>query len=204
MTEDPITVWITGLKAGDAAAAEGLWHRYFPNMVALARRKLAGSPAGASDEEDMALSAFDSLCRGAAQGRFPKLADRHCLWPLLALITARKVYDAVHWEHRQKRGGGAVQAESELAGQDGRQFALDEVMAPEPTPQAVAAMNEQCGRLLETLPPPERQVVRYKLEGYTNNEIAQMLQVTPRTVERKLDLVRRTWTEVLRDESSDA
>ncbi len=66
MTDDPITVWITGLKAGDAAAAEGLWRQYFRRMVALARHKLVGLPAGASDEEDVALSAFDSLCRGAA------------------------------------------------------------------------------------------------------------------------------------------
>jgi RNA polymerase sigma factor (sigma-70 family) len=200
MTDDPITVWITGLKAGDAAAAEGLWHQYFQRMVALARHKLVGSPAGASDEEDVALSAFDSLCRGAAQGRFPKLTDRHSLWPLVALITARKAYDTANRERRQKRGGGAVKAESELAGPDGMPFALDDILAREPTPEAVAAMNEECRRLLEQLSPPDRDVVLYKLEGYTNNEIAQRLQVTPRTVERKLDLVRRTWTAALSEE----
>ena len=200
MTDDPITVWITGLKAGDAAAAEGLWRQYFRRMVALARHKLVGAPSGASDEEDVALSAFDSLCRGAAQGRFPKLTDRHSLWPLVALITARKAYDAANRERRQKRGGGAVKAESELAGSDGTPFALDDILAREPTPQAVAAMNEECRRLLEQLALPDRQVVLYKLEGYTNNEIAQRLHVTPRTVERKLDLVRRTWTAALSEE----
>jgi len=202
MSDDPITVWINGLKAGDAEAVERLWQRYFQNMVALARQKLAGRQVRASDEEDVALSAFDSLCRGAAQGRFPKLSDRHCLWPLLALITARKVYDAANRERRQKRGRGAVQAESELAGRDGRQFALDEVVSREPTPQAIAAMKEQCGQLLEELAPLDRQVVLYKLEGYTNLEIAQMLHVSPRTIERKLDLVRRTWTVVLSEESN--
>jgi DNA-directed RNA polymerase specialized sigma24 family protein len=200
MTDDPITVWITGLKNGDAAAAERLWHQYFRRMVGLARQKLAGSPAGSSDEEDVALSAFDSLCRGAAQGRFPKLADRHNLWPLVALITARKACDAANRERRQKRGGGLVKAESELAGRDGRPFVLDGILAREPTPQAIAAMDEQCRRLLEQLSPPDRQVVLYKLEGYTNCEIAQMLHVTPRTVERKLDLVRRTWNAALSEE----
>jgi RNA polymerase sigma factor (sigma-70 family) len=200
MTDDPITVWITGLKSGDAEAAEGLWNQYFRRMVALARHKLAGSPMGSSDEEDVALSAFDSLCRGAAQGRFPKLTDRHSLWPLVALITTRKAYDAANRERRQKRGGGWVKAETELAGADGRPFALDDVLAREPTPEAAAAMNEQCRRLLEQLAPPDRQVVLYKLEGYTNSEIARLLQVTPRTVERKLDLVRRTWTTALSEE----
>jgi RNA polymerase sigma factor (sigma-70 family) len=202
MTEISITVWINGLKNGDAEAAERLWQRYFHRMVALARRKLSGRRVRESDEEDVALAAFDSLCRGAAQGRFPKLTDRNNLWPLLALITARKAYDAANRERRQKRGGGAVQAESELAGRDGRQFVLDDVMAREPAPQAVAAMNEQCERLLEELAPPDRQVVLYKLEGYTNQEIAQLRGVTPRTVERKLDLVRRTWTAFLSEEST--
>jgi DNA-directed RNA polymerase specialized sigma24 family protein len=63
-------------------------------------------------------------------------------------------------------------------------------------------MNEQCERLLEELAPPDRQVVLYKLEGYTNQEIAQLRGVTPRTVERKLDLVRRTWTAFLSEEST--
>ena len=63
-------------------------------------------------------------------------------------------------------------------------------------------MKEQCGLLLEELGPLDRQVVLYKLEGYTNLEIAQMLHVSPRTIERKLDLVRRTWTVVLSEESN--
>jgi DNA-directed RNA polymerase specialized sigma24 family protein len=79
---------------------------------------------------------------------------------------------------------------------------LDEVVSREPTPQAIAAMKEQCGLLLEELAPLDRQVVLYKLEGYTNLEIAQMLHVSPRTIERKLDLVRRTWTVVLSEESN--
>ena len=33
-----------------------------------------------ADEEDVALSAFDSFCRGAEQGRFPRLDDRDDLW----------------------------------------------------------------------------------------------------------------------------
>ena len=202
MTDDPITYWIDGLKNGDGVAAERLWQQYFQKMVALARHKLAAMPGGSSDEEDAALSAFDSLCRGATQGRFPKLTDRHSLWPLLALITARKMYDAANRERRQKRGGGLVKAESELAGRCGLPFALDEILAREPTPQAAAAMNEQCGRLLEQLSPQDRQIVLSKLEGYTNHEIAERLQVTPRTIERKLNLVRRTWTVFLSTHAS--
>src|SRR5262249_61707282 len=75
-----VSAWIEGLKAGDAAAAEELWQRYFGQLVALARRRLQGARVRAADGEDAALSAFDSFCRGAEQGRFPRLNDRDDLW----------------------------------------------------------------------------------------------------------------------------
>ena len=36
----------------------------------------------------MALSAFDSFCRGAEQGRFPDLNNRNDLWGMLVLAPA--------------------------------------------------------------------------------------------------------------------
>jgi DNA-directed RNA polymerase specialized sigma24 family protein len=85
---------ISELKAGDHAAAQQLWQAYFERLVRLAREKLQGTPRREADEEDVALSAFDSFCRGAAQGRFPQLADREDLWQLLAVITTRKAIAA--------------------------------------------------------------------------------------------------------------
>jgi hypothetical protein len=94
MSEDgSISGWINQLKAGDDAAVQKLWQAYFQRLVALARAKLRGVPRRAEDEEDAALSAFDSFCRGAEQGRFPQLNNRDDLWRLLVLITSRKAYD---------------------------------------------------------------------------------------------------------------
>ena len=61
-----VTRWIADLKDGQSAAVQPLWERYFSRMVELARLRLRSSrhkDAG-SDEEDAALSAFDSLCAG--------------------------------------------------------------------------------------------------------------------------------------------
>ena len=41
-----------------------------------------------AEPEDVALSAFNSLCRGLENGRFPKLQDRDDLWRLLVVIAA--------------------------------------------------------------------------------------------------------------------
>src|SRR5206468_206323 len=101
-------VWLEALKAGDDQAAQRLWEGYFHKLVGLARQKLHGRRPAAADEEDVALSAFDSFCRGAAQHRFPQLGDRHDLWQILVLLTARKTSHLLRNEHAQKRGGGAV------------------------------------------------------------------------------------------------
>src|SRR5438105_9866914 len=85
-----VTYWIGQVRVGDPAAAQQLWERYFQRLVGLARKKLQDAPRRAADEEDVALSAFASFCRGAARGQFPQLADRDNLWHLMVTLTARK------------------------------------------------------------------------------------------------------------------
>src|SRR5262249_22795994 len=64
-----VTRWIDELKAGEDAAVQPLWERYFARLVRLARAKLRVARRGASeDEEDAALSAFNSFCAGVARG----------------------------------------------------------------------------------------------------------------------------------------
>src|SRR5207237_8366739 len=103
-----VSEWIDRLKAGDPVAVECLWGRYFERLVGLARNQLRGTPRRAADEEDVALSAFDSFCRGMERGCFPELLDRHSLWRLLVTLTLRKANALRREEQRQKRGGGRV------------------------------------------------------------------------------------------------
>ena len=111
-SEGSITPWIQRLKQGDPAAAEALWKRCYPQLVRFARKKLEGMRPGMADEEDVALSALKSFCGAAQRGRFPDLADRHGLWPLLLRITERKAANLARRETRQRRGGGRVRGES--------------------------------------------------------------------------------------------
>jgi DNA-directed RNA polymerase specialized sigma24 family protein len=192
-----VSHWIAQLRAGDQVAAQHLWEGYFRRLVGLARGKLQGLPRRAADEEDVALSAFASFCRGVECGRFPQLADRDDLWRLLVTITARKALHLARDERSQKRGGGAVRDEAALCG-GGRSAAedaaLDELLGHEPTPAFAAQVAEECQRLLDSLGDADlRTIAVWKMEGYTTEEIAAKLRRAPRTVERKLDLIRRRW-----------
>jgi DNA-directed RNA polymerase specialized sigma24 family protein len=184
--EGSVTHWLSRLREGDPAAAEQLWHRYFQRLVGLARKRLQGAPRRAADEEDVALSAFDSFCRRAEQGCFPELLDRDSLWRVLVVITGRKAYHLVRDESRQKRGGpaGGPADEQDLA----------EVLSREPSPEFAAQVAEDCERLLRSLGDPElRSVALLKMEGYTNGEVARQLGFSARSVKRKLQLIRRLW-----------
>ena len=64
---DHVTEWIAQLKEGRAAVGL-LLQRYFGRLVQLARARLHGRPELADADEDVALSAFKSLCLGA-EGR---------------------------------------------------------------------------------------------------------------------------------------
>jgi hypothetical protein len=69
-SEGSVTRWLVPLQAGDPAAVQQLWERYFRRLVGLARLKLRGAPGCAADEEDVALSAFAGFVGHAGRGRF--------------------------------------------------------------------------------------------------------------------------------------
>src|SRR3954449_13579827 len=128
-SEGSVTRCIGLLKRGDRDAAQLVWRRYIHRIVALARARLRATPTQAADEEDVALSAFDSFFRRAERGQFPRLEDLDALWQLLFVLTVRKAANLAQHERRQSRGGGRVAALSEL--EDAGLLAL---VGSEPTP----------------------------------------------------------------------
>ena len=193
--EASITHCIKALKEGDQAAAQRIWESYFRRLVGLARARLRDFPRRADDEEDVALSAFDSFYRGVDDGRFPQLNDRHDLWQVLVLITVRKSIDLRQREGRQVRGGGRVRTFSDLGDED-----FDPMHGDEPSPEMAAQLADEYRRLMEMLDDPTlRSVATWKLEGFTNDEIAGRLGRVTSTVERKLALIRSKWAQEVRD-----
>ena len=174
---------IDGLAVRDEAAVEQLWRRYFPRLVGLARKRLQHAPLSLDNEEDVALSAFASFCQAAEAGRFPQLLDREGLWRLLVIITARKVAHVVRDEGR--RPTSPLDAEALLS------------RDPGPDVMAVAALEHQ--RLLSCLGDPELEMVaRLRMDSYSVEDIASRLHYAPRTIKRKLALIRATWEVELR------
>jgi RNA polymerase sigma factor (sigma-70 family) len=191
-----ISIWLAEVKRGDSEAARCLWERYFPLLVRLARKRLAGVPRRLEDEEDVALSALDSFCRAADRGRFPHVTDRESLWRLLCRITHYKAVDLVR-RAQTAMGDANVRGESYFTGSGtSLRQGLNAVAREEMTADFAALVADEVKRLLDRLPEEDlRTIAVAKMEGYSNQEIAERLGCAERTIERRLKYIRAIWRE---------
>jgi DNA-directed RNA polymerase specialized sigma24 family protein len=194
--ENSVTQWIRDLSTGNRdEASRLLWERYFIRLARVAQVHLRAVVHSPADGEDVALSVFDTFFRGVAAGSFPDLGNRDDLWRLLVTITARKAHNRRRDQGREKRGGGRVVGEGALAGAGpaGDDF-LAQVVGNEPTPEFAAMVADENRRLFGSLADESLRVVALlKLEGHSNEEIAKSLDCGLRTVERKLEVIRKRW-----------
>lgn len=195
-TEDSVTGYIVGVKAGDEESLRRLWERYYGRMVQLAKQRLRkGSKTAGGEEEDVALSAINSFWQGVQNGNFPELDDRDNLWKILVRITKCKAFKRVRSERTIKRGGGMVRPITDLIEADAdHRDAFEHLLGPEPTPALAAMVAEEYRNLLDRLRDDRlRAIAIAKLEGYTNGEIADQFGCARQTITRKLEIIRKRW-----------
>jgi RNA polymerase sigma factor (sigma-70 family) len=196
-THGSITRMIEQLRSDDPTvrelAARLIWQRYFRDLLALARNQLDGRTRRREDEEDVLQSMYKSFCLRHQRGDYD-LSGRDQLWALLVRITLCKARNTAN-KHRQ--GKRDVKREDlNQADEPGMsRWVLEQMDASEPTPAEAIVLNEELELRLHALADPElRQIALWKLEGWTNAEIAAQRECTERTVERKLDRIRSRWT----------
>lgn len=188
--ENSVTFWIQAVRAGDSTAAQELWNRYFDKLMRLARARMNHLPKATYDEEDAAISTFQVLYRQLQNGSYPELSDRDELWQLMLTVMARKINRRAEYESAAKRSSNGLPATP-----------FDSAAVIDTTAVEVA---DECGALLTKLADPNlEQVALWKLDGFTNDEIAQKLNKTRRTVQRMLNLIREIWTNELLDDQRE-
>lgn len=192
--DESITAWITQLQQGDEEAARRLWDRFFHRLLDVANRRLKHMRSSDYDEEDIALSALKSFCLGVRQGRFPHLNDRDDLWRLLFVITCRKVADRYAFQRRAKRDTAREAIRNSANSVDETHTTW--FVSGEPNPAMAAECQEQLSLLLDSLQHDDlKRIAIWKMEGYTNEDIAGMMSRSLATVERKLRTIRDIWSQ---------
>ena len=195
------SLWMDLVRAGNAEAQTELWEQFFPQLVALARKRLAGARMAEGDEEDVALSVLNSFFAGAAENRFPDLRGHDNLWRLLSWMTHRKAIDWLRHNTRQKRKS---LGESALTQRDGTMGdGIAQVADPNPTPDLEVMLIDELRLLVQKLPESMQSVATLKMDGFSNSEIAEQLGYSLATIERRLKMIREIWRAAA-DESQNA
>jgi len=173
-------------------AARVIWERFAPRLKLLVRRHLDHRIFRREDEQDILQCMFASFCESQSKGsRAP--ASREELWKLLVRITMCKVVNAAHRHQADRRDIRRERGEPSADAEESRfpQWMLEHVDRATPTAEEQIAAVEEIQRLLQLLPSDLRQIVVWRLEGFTNADIAVMIDLTLRSVEMKLQIVRK-------------
>ena len=197
--ESPCTIWLSEAKEGTADAQQKIWEHFYKRLIGFARTKLREGSKRMADEDDVVTDAFNAFFSGVQEGRFPKLNDRHDLWQILVMLTARKSADLMRAQLRQKRGAGEVRGESiflkvSSSAETVELPSFENIAGDDLSAGFALEVADNFERLLSMLPDETlRDIALWKMEGLLNDEIAAKIGTTCRTVERKLNLIRQYW-----------
>jgi DNA-directed RNA polymerase specialized sigma24 family protein len=193
-----LTLCIHHLRSPDCRqrdeAARVIWERFSSRLQLLVRRHLDNRIRRREDEQDILQSMYSSFCLGQFEGMTPP-SSREELWKLLVRITMCKVVNTAHRHmaaRRDVRRESGTQREKSGASESlFPQWMLEHVDSAQPSPEEKVIVLEELERLLKGLSEELRQIVLWKLDGFTNAEIAATIGRTVRCVELKMQLIRK-------------
>ena len=194
-----VTKLLAQLRSEDARvrnqAAALIWKEYCDQLLELACQNLDQRLHRRVGADDVVQRTFKSFFLRQQRGEYD-LADRHDLLRLLVRMILNKARGAAKREARSKRDYRRDQAVRMEAnpGEENDWF-LTRAEEGTPTPEDAAAFAEEAEQRLGQLPDDLRQIALWKLEGYTNAEVAARpeMDCSVRTVERNLRLIREAW-----------
>lgn len=179
-----ITRWIRLVRNSDEHAARKLWEQYAARLRTLARQWIRST--GPWDEEDIVVSAYQTLFQKLQSGQFVNVDSRDTFWALLTIIAARKAKDFGRRDRALKRGGI-------------RTISLDnanekELISTDSQSEMDFLITEECLVLIDQLEDPDlKHVALLRLEGLSNQEIAEQLKFSQRSVQRIVKLIKEIW-----------
>ncbi len=182
-----VSVWLPGLSEGDEQAQYEIFRRYQPQLLAYAASRLRQMGVHHTEADDIAQTVFLGLFRRAASGSLPDLTDRNQLWLKLRRICGDRVK-----EQRRKR---TIQTESALGispdGDSPSPLELPPDRGGELDSCLIAVEHALLERRLAEKHPELPEILALRLKGLTVREIAERLDRSKATIERRLRAVDR-------------
>lgn len=173
---------IRGLQAGEPAVLHRFYAEFGPVLRALAHQRVSPLMQRRFDADDVVQSTLRTFFRRAQVGEF-LFEDNRRLWSLLCAITLTKLREKTRFHQRQSR---ATAREEPLDEGTRRNDSKQCLTARGPAPDATFEFAEEFEHLLAGLEEREQRLVNLKLQDLTNDEAAEALDISERTVQRML------------------
>jgi len=174
--------WIDGIRAGDADSINAFWNEYGAALMRLADQNIQERLRRRVDPEDVVQSAIRTFLRRAQEGQFELDGDDGA-WRLICAITLNKARQQARRHLRKKR---TLDQEVYLAHSDDTSAPqAANVPGEEPTAEDAAVLVDLVEQLLaQSQNEHEQQIIALRLQDFTNDEIANQVGCSERTVRR--------------------
>lgn len=191
--DDDWNKMILGLREGDNDACMKFWQEYGVILESVAERQLSQKVQRRVGSDDIVQSACRTFLRRVSDGQFD-LPDADSLWRLICSITLTKARRAARDHSRQKRG---LDREQHIdATTDGSTAPSANLESGTATPLDVAEVADQMEQLLSGLGEQEGAILDLKLQQFTNDEIAEQLGCSERSVRRVIKRLQERWLQM--------
>ena len=166
-----------------------LWEYFFERLCRFSKKRIFQRHRRHIDPEDIASSTFMAFIKELEENGVERVRSREDLWKWLTLVAKRKAINANKLLDAQKRGGGRVRGDS-MFGSRG----MNSVVEDKKRMKSLHDFEESFSDLMMALPDDGyRKLAMMRLAGYSNEEIGEESGCSTRTVERKIQTIRKIW-----------
>jgi RNA polymerase sigma-70 factor, ECF subfamily len=186
-------------RTGDESAATELYRRYVQELLRVIGVHLSRRMKARLDADDVCQSVFRTVFRRARQGEFA-FQDDDDVWKLLVTIALNKLRNKHRYMAASKRSVDRETPSGDLGHVDA--FTARQ-LGRSPGSEEAALVAEVWDSVLTGLPCECQELLRLRVEGYSQQEIAEELRVSTRTIRRMNEQIRKHVSAMLRDDRAE-
>ena len=180
---DPSTELVDRWRDGDQQAANLLYQRYVERLSGIVTSQLSSRFTSRMDADDVLQSGCRSFFRRVQEGQF-RFDEDDDVWKLLVTITLNKLRNQIRRHSAAKRNAGQ---EARPANNDLPDDFYVQKLSGSPEPVEAFAFSESIEVIAEKLSPQHALMLVQRLEGHSQQEIADSFGTSDRSIRRMLD-----------------
>lgn len=182
---DPdITRWLSRARDDDEFAFEKLFGFYIGHLREFLRHRLTAQDRAEGFEEDLASESMAAIWEDLTAGRFGHVKDREEFWFAMMRVAMSRAMDRRRYLRRKKRLFKVIEAIETY---------FDFCVEPSADEDTFDFLEVWEG-FTKALPDDQyREIIQLKMDGLDVEAIAEMIDVVPRTIFRKLAIMKNRW-----------